>query len=259
MENNNKAIGERIRSLRLARRLPQRQLATTLGVSQASISRIESGKEGLTVDQLIKVCRLFNVPPSEFFPEEGTAQTQIRRSLIRHGAKNLADDDRTLPSERFVDAKESIKETLIAAESPRDIAALAPVLAQNAGQLSFGELERELAVFDLHFHRRFCWLLDNTLSAIHAELESPLPRPWRVLYLRARTRLQAQLKSSKQRWTDFFGKTTTHEDDVLDVDLLSEPAIDEARLGNSDISNHWNIVSRLQVEDFAKALREARQ
>lgn len=258
MNDLERFVGQRIRDFRLERRLPQRYVASALGVSQASISRIESGKEGLSVRQLVAACKLFNVLPTSFLPEEGTAQSQLRRSLVRHGAKNLVDDDQALPSARFASVKEAIRETLIAAESPRDIAGLAPVIVKNVGSLPFTELARSLFVLGSHLERRLCWLLDNILAAIDIQLQTGnLTHSDKVRYLRARTRLSGELRLISQRWQSHYGEETIKEEDTLDLDLNSPESIDEARSTSSKISKRWKIVSHIQPNDFAAALRDS--
>lgn len=257
--NTRKELGEKVRNLRIARRLPQRSLAQTLGVSQATISRLESGKEGLSVDQLLQVCRLFNVPPSQLLPEEGAATKQIRRSLIRHGAVNLVDDENILPSERLADVKEVIKEVLIATESPREVAALAPVLVQNAGKLSVEDLALDLGRLDGRFNRRVGWLLENTLAAVEKEIESAPPHAWRVRCLRAKALFIPELKTLQRKWDPIWGNRIPPQEDILDTDLISKQSIEEARGYRSQISHNWNVISRLQVSDFVHALHEGRR
>lgn len=257
--NTDKNIGDKIRNLRIARRLPQRSLAKTLRVSQATISRLESGKEGLSVGQLLEVCRLFNVTPSQLLPEEGITSAQIRRSLVRHGATNLTDDENILPSERLADVKDVLKEVLIAAESPREVAALAPVLVQNAGKVSLEDLALDLRRLDARFDRRVGWLLENTLAAIEKTIESAPPHAWRVRYLRAKALFTPELKALKRKWDPVWGGKIPAQEDILDTDLLSKQSIKETRGYCSQISRDWNIISRLQVADFAHALREGQR
>lgn len=258
MENVDKSIGDRVRNLRHERRLPQRHLAKALGVSQATISRIEAGKEAVSVRQLLAICRLFNVLPTSFLPEEGSAQTQLRRSLVRHGAKNLLDDERTLPSARFANIKEAIRETLIAAESPRDIAALAPVIVKNVGTLPFSDISSGLFHLGEHLQRRFCWLLDNVVEALELELKSPaLAHLQKIRLLRAKTRITAEFNGVKRPWKSVYGEPINFKEDVLDLDLNTPQSIDEARSESSSVSKRWKIVSRLQPEDFAASLHEA--
>lgn len=257
MKFTEKPLGERIRDLRISRRLSQQRVAKILGISQPSVSRIEAGKESLSIDQFLALCRLFNTPPGSLLPEEGQASEQVRRSLIRHGAKNLVDDENILPTDRLAAAKDAIKEVLVAAETPREVAALVPVIVVNAGKISFQDLGLELRRLDPKFQRRLGWLLENALAAIERELTPTLPNAWRVRYLRARAQIIPELKIIRSRWDRPFGERITGED-ILDTDLISEQAANQARATQSKISKDWSIVTRLQVEDFCNALRDSR-
>lgn len=259
MKNINLEIGEKIRNLRISRRVPQRRLAEVLQVSQPTVSRLEAGRETLTIEQLLDLCRFFNVPPSFFLPEEGPASSQLRRSLIRHGAAHLTDDEKSLPSERLSNVKDVIRETLIATGSPRDIAALAPVIVQNAAVLPFADLEAELYRLGPHLHRRLCWLLENILEALKTENSPSLPPSRRVQYLRAQTRLSSEFHSLKSRWNPMYGQAQHLPEDILDANIASLPAIQNATHERSEISSRWKIVTRIKVDDFARALREARE
>lgn len=58
-----KEIGERLRTLRQERRLTQVELAEMLGAHQASLSQIERGIRGLTLQQAVKLARSLRVSP----------------------------------------------------------------------------------------------------------------------------------------------------------------------------------------------------
>jgi len=62
-------IGRRLRSIRTARGMSQRQLARVSGVANATISQIESNKLNPTVSMLKKVLNGFPISMSEFFAE----------------------------------------------------------------------------------------------------------------------------------------------------------------------------------------------
>lgn len=59
------AIGEVIRIQRRGFEMQQADLAKALGISQASMSRKESGKESLTMSQLFDLAFVFNVWPQD--------------------------------------------------------------------------------------------------------------------------------------------------------------------------------------------------
>jgi transcriptional regulator with XRE-family HTH domain len=67
-----KQIGKRLRALRLKRDLSQVELALALGTKQANVSDIERGVRGVTVQQLVKVCRVLGSTPNEILGETKT-------------------------------------------------------------------------------------------------------------------------------------------------------------------------------------------
>ncbi len=57
-----------MKKLRIAMRLTQKQLGLRIGVSQVYISKIERGDiDGLTVNKIIKLSKVFHVSPEELF------------------------------------------------------------------------------------------------------------------------------------------------------------------------------------------------
>ena len=63
-------IGGRLRAVRQARRLSQRQLARQSGVANATVSQVEAGKLNPTVGMLKKILDGIPLPLSEFFADE---------------------------------------------------------------------------------------------------------------------------------------------------------------------------------------------
>lgn len=59
-ELNYKEIGLRIKTLRLKNNIYQTELAKQIGVSQTHMSNIESGRAGLTLENLVKMVHIFN-------------------------------------------------------------------------------------------------------------------------------------------------------------------------------------------------------
>jgi len=62
-------IGKRLRALRLKRDLSQVDLAEALRTQQANVSDIERGIRGVTVQQLVKICRVLGTTPNEILGE----------------------------------------------------------------------------------------------------------------------------------------------------------------------------------------------
>ena len=65
------AIGKAIRAVRKKRGLNQQSFSTKLGVSQAQISRLESGMQGLRFVVLMRVARILGVKASDLLRVAG--------------------------------------------------------------------------------------------------------------------------------------------------------------------------------------------
>ncbi|GLI82358.1 hypothetical protein ANABIO32_00440 [Rossellomorea marisflavi] len=63
-------IGERFKQLRTEKRMSMRELADSLDVSHAQVSKVEAGKITPSVDFLNKAADYFNVSISYFFMEK---------------------------------------------------------------------------------------------------------------------------------------------------------------------------------------------
>lgn len=55
-----KAVGMRIKTFRLKNNIYQTELAKSIGVSQTHMSNIESGRAGLTLENLVKMTNIFH-------------------------------------------------------------------------------------------------------------------------------------------------------------------------------------------------------
>ena len=67
---SNKEIGKRIRSIRRKRGITQQELADTLATNQGTISNIERGVRGVTVQQLVKLARVLKVSADEILGDK---------------------------------------------------------------------------------------------------------------------------------------------------------------------------------------------
>lgn len=64
-------IGNRIKFIRLnSTNMSQEEFANSLGFDRAYISRVEAGKQNLTVENLIKICEGLCVSLKDFFDIE---------------------------------------------------------------------------------------------------------------------------------------------------------------------------------------------
>ena len=61
-------IGNRVKELRLIKLgMTQEEFAICLGVDRTYLSRIESGKQNITIETLEQICKALGVSFSEFF------------------------------------------------------------------------------------------------------------------------------------------------------------------------------------------------
>lgn len=244
-------IGRRIRALRRERRWTQKRLSELLGISQNYLSELERGQGSFTAEHLLTILKAFNVPIDYFSPAEAEGPDQLQSALARFGATHLFESAETLPSGLIKDASDAVRETLISAESSRQITALAPVLVDNIDRVNLRALKARL--HETGLERRLGWVLENTLEALRGEQSRALPREWARKYGRAETLLKSFLSYDRP------GAAPGEPDDVLDRDIASDKSLAEARRESSEISRLWGITSRIKTDDFAQALRAARE
>lgn len=253
LERGRGEIIKKVRELRKERRWTQAELAKLLGLSQNRLSEIEHGQGSFTAEQLLLILKTFNIPIDYFFPSKGKAPeaTQIQNALARLGARHLLEVE-ALPSERFAEALDVIREVLVSGESPRHVAAIAQVIVTQIQILNLGKLKAQLA--EAGFERRLGWALENTLEAVRYELPKVLSRELRVHYGKVETILHLFLAP----WIATISVTKGLSDDILDADIVSEQAVAEVRAESSKISRRWHIVTRIKLDDFIRALRVVR-
>jgi len=84
-ERLHRAVGQRLRELRLREGLTQERLATEAGLHFTFVARVERGSTAVTVDSVAALCRALNITLSEFF-DPLTQKFQIkgpRRRIAR--------------------------------------------------------------------------------------------------------------------------------------------------------------------------------
>lgn len=60
-------IGDRVKELRSKQNLSQKDLALMCGFDRTYLSRVESGKQNITIEKLLVLCAKLNVSLKEFF------------------------------------------------------------------------------------------------------------------------------------------------------------------------------------------------
>lgn len=246
-------IARKVRSLRTERHLTQAELSKALGLSQGRYSEIERGKGSFTAEQFLELLRRFNVPASFFAAEKVDTGSSLQNALARLGATHLHEIEGLLPSERLLEAEDTIREVLIDADSPRQVTALAPVLVRHVDRINFVKLGIQFHEFGLT--GRWGWLLENVLEAIRRELAEGLPRKEAMRDRRAELLLSYHL-ARLQPFEARFGVGGPL--DLLDGGIASERSLHEVQQASSPISSRWGVVSLIQPEDFTHALKAAR-
>jgi transcriptional regulator with XRE-family HTH domain len=244
-------IARKVLELRKARRWTQTELSEQLHVSQGRLSELERGDGSFTAEQLITLIKLFNVPLGEFSPEPPEPPSELQNALARLGATHLQESATVVPSERLTTVGDVVRETLTTAESPRLVTALAPVLLQNVDDVPFKRLY--LQFLDMGLERRFGWLVDNTIAAIQQDVTNVTVAAVRRRYRRAHVLLDSFLAFV----ADQPGRAATAPD-ILDRNIRTKQTLEEVSAAGSSISRRWGIFTSLQPEDFATALRSAR-
>ncbi|HBL18299.1 MAG TPA: hypothetical protein DD417_16485 [Elusimicrobia bacterium] len=247
------SIAGKVRQLRIERRWTQTDLAELLGLSQNRLSEIERGRGSFTAEQLLVVLKTFNVPVDYFAQVKASAESQLQNALARLGGSHLHESPEVLPTEALREVNEVILQTLVGMESPRQTAALAPVIAANINKINLSKLRADLRQAGVE--RRLGWVLENTLEALRQEEGLALSREWRVRYKRAEIVLANFLAPWLQERGDSAG---IFSEEILDHGIASQATLEGVRASSSAISKAWRIVTRLQTDDFAHALRQAR-
>jgi transcriptional regulator with XRE-family HTH domain len=240
-------IGHQLRDLRKGRGLSQGQFGAILGISQSSLSEVELGNTSLSAEEFIQVLKFFNVPASHFDPAPGDASGAVQKALAAHGAAYLVEDPDLLPSENLAQVDAVIRETLVSGENPRALTALAPVIIHNIGRLNLAKLYVQFKEFSLE--DRYGWLIDNILAAIALVLKEAPPRKQALALAKATNLLQGH----RDR---VFTRVGPHDfEDYLGLPIASPKTKNEVLRNRSEISKAWNILTTIQVEDFAKAIK----
>ena len=83
MKNINRLVGKRIRELRKARGMTQAELAEAAELEVETISRLEGGTRGATVDSVNRIAQALGIGLKEFFDfkKEGAAVIPSKKLL----------------------------------------------------------------------------------------------------------------------------------------------------------------------------------
>jgi len=109
------AILKKIKRVRNQKRLTQKEIAEVLCVSQSSYAKIESGNVALTVDYLLKIAQILNVPVTWFLKDENAKYESKRESVSSQNFRKIFSGQSEFPSsgENKINFFYSIVESLL--------------------------------------------------------------------------------------------------------------------------------------------------
>ena len=244
-------IAQKVLELRKARRLTQAELGEKIDLSQSRLSEIERGDGSFTAEQLLTILKLFNVGVNELVTEPRAQTSELQNALARLGALHIQESASILPSERLAKAAVVVRETLVASESPRLLAALAPVLVLNIDDLNLKRLHADLLAAGIE--QRLAWVVDNTVEAIRRDASTVTSASLRRRYRRAQVLLESFLEFVKSQ-----PRPEASSVDVLDASIRSKQTLAEVVASSSPLSRYWPVATSLQPGDFVEALKGSR-
>lgn len=258
-----KYIGLKVRELRKKRSMSQDYLARLLGVSQGWLSYVEKGEGSLTAEQLLEILKIFNEVPQAFDLAERNPEAEFQRALVQQGADHLFQDPRVLPSNLNQDIEATIREVLLDGRNPRQLTAIAPVLARNYDTI---DLKRLWARFvDYHLQNRLGWALENVAEAIDQlvpRLTSHDARPLRRAGIALRNFLAIRAPEISEGSTSSgILRAGQNRDEILSrLDVLGEKTLSWKTISDlwssaDPASRRWGVVSSLKPQDFYDALK----
>lgn len=87
-------LGERVRQRRIANGLTQQQLGEKVGVTGATIHRIESGKHATRVDTIHQIAKALHTEPAELYSDPREGSTDSRWHRLSERVNTLSDADK---------------------------------------------------------------------------------------------------------------------------------------------------------------------
>lgn len=211
---------------------------------------MERGLGSLSAEQFLEVLAYYNVPVSFFARVPSEEESLLQNALARLGARHLQEVPGVVLDERYADPAFVIQETLLSAESSRQLTALAPVLVEQVRRVNLLWVFQALRAKG--FGSRVGWVVENVEAAVGEYLKS-------VAYVQHGPRLSAAqgvlrlaLESIRNADTD---RSPELRDVLLPTDQRGLKNLDAFQ--SSSISKHWGIVTRLRPADFREALEAA--
>lgn len=90
------AFGARLHALRKTRGWQLDDIALRVGMTKTSISRIEKGKQNITMVDIMRIARALEVSPASLFEDDGTSLGDISTVLAREEAARCVKSSRVM-------------------------------------------------------------------------------------------------------------------------------------------------------------------
>ena len=84
MSYDRKAVGQRIRERRLALQLTQENVAEMICKSSHTVTEIERGMMGMSVDTLLAFCRVLKATPNDFLLPKSPTHPDLLAQLLQN-------------------------------------------------------------------------------------------------------------------------------------------------------------------------------
>jgi transcriptional regulator with XRE-family HTH domain len=129
MENEFKSVADRVKEARIKKNLCQDYVAKSLGISQKAYSKIENNETRLSVDTLISISQILEIPVVEFFTDNHS--NVLNDFSNRSGGDNVifkteSDKEKDDLYEKLIKAKDEIIQS-----KEREIQTLLILIPQN--------------------------------------------------------------------------------------------------------------------------------
>lgn len=83
LETIEKHIGTQIKMLRISKKISQKDLAATMGITYQQVQKYEMGQNRISVARLWQLCKIFEISPNALFESvlDEAAPTKANRSI----------------------------------------------------------------------------------------------------------------------------------------------------------------------------------
>ena len=82
MDEKSKAVIDRLRSLRIEKKISQLDLSMKAGISQSFLAQVETYKKAPTIITIVKLCDALNIRISMIFEEKDYDKEEKKKEII---------------------------------------------------------------------------------------------------------------------------------------------------------------------------------